>query len=292
MNSFFQLFHINRAHFIAIIIVSFLFFLGNGQFDLFDNSETHYTRVSQEMVATGDYINLSFNGEPWFVHPPLYFWTTSIITKFFGWEPGVLRFQEAFFSTGIVLLTYLLANLFFGSAIAIGASLICATSLYIIILGKLAIFDAHLYFFMMMSLYIILSYLYLDKRRGWWMIAAGVATGLGILSKGPIALVQQLLILFPFILVTKQYHFLRSFWVWLGIIVSLLVPSPWYAHQLLHHGMPFLMRHYVTILGIDFLEWLKIKKALGITTLLFYLVFSLGLHGYHILFGDFLNQRY
>ena len=239
MNSFIKRFKIEKRHLLAIFFVSFLFFLGNGQFDLFDNSETHYTRVTQEMVQSGDWLNLSYNGKPWYVHPPLYFWTTSIITSVFGWSETVLRFQGNLFSMGCVMMTYLIAQLFFGPSIALGSALIFGSSIYIIAIGKLAIFDAHLYFFMLLSLYIILDHIHSKKIKAHFILFAGIATGLGVLAKGPIALVQQLLFLFPYLIYLKRWDLFKSKWVWGTIAISILLPAPWYAHQLLHHGKPF-----------------------------------------------------
>ena len=110
--NFLELFHIKKSHFFVLLLVSLLFFLGNGQFDLFDNSETHHTRVTQEMAQTGDLLNLSYNGKPWYVHPPLYFWLTTASTHVFGWSETVLRFQSALFSSFNVFLTYLIGHLF------------------------------------------------------------------------------------------------------------------------------------------------------------------------------------
>jgi len=239
MNAFLSLFKIEKKHFLAILFVSILFFIGNGQFDLFDNSETHYTRVTQEMVETGDWLNLSYNGKPWYVHPPLYFWTTSIITNIFGWSEPVLRFQGSFFTMGCVIMTYLIAHLFFGSTIALGSALIFGTSIYIIAIGKLAIFDAHLYFFMLLSLYLILDHLHRKDTKPYFILVAGIATGLGVLAKGPISLVQQLLFLFPYLLYLKDWTRFKSPWVWATIGIAIAIPAPWYAHQLIHHGKPF-----------------------------------------------------
>ena len=190
------------------------------------------------MNTNSDYLNLSFNGDPWFVHPPLYFWLSSAITKLVGFSPAILRFQEALFSTGVIIITYLIAKLLFNPIIALRASLILVSSLYIIIIGKLAIFDTHLHFFTLLSLYLIL-YVIITNRQHWLFITAGIATALGILSKGPIALVHQLIILLPFIAIIRQWTLFKSVWLWLGLLVSLLIPSPWYIHQLVHHGQAF-----------------------------------------------------
>lgn len=236
---FFDKLSLPKRHLAALLLVCSLFFIGNGQFELFDNSETHYTRVAQEMDSSKDYLNLYFNGKNWFVHPPLYFWQTNIMTSFLGWSNTVLRLQSAIFSSLSVFTLYFLGRLFFMRHTAIIASIIFGTSFYIIALGKLAIFDAQLYFCMLISLYFILRFIHDDRHRSKWMIYAGLFTGIGILTKGPISIVQQLLFLGPYILLIKRVDILKNKNLWIGALIAILIAAPWYTHQLMVHGKPF-----------------------------------------------------
>ena len=92
---------------------------------------------------------------------------------------------------------------------------------------------------MLLSLYIILDHFHHKNTKPYYILAAGVATGLGVLVKGPIALVQQLLFLFPYIIYLKRWDFFKSRWIWATIAIAILIPAPWYVHQLIHHGKPF-----------------------------------------------------
>ena len=72
-----KFFRLSRSHFLALTgLCFFLFAFGNGLYTLFDSSETHYATVAREMVRAGNWLTLTFNGSPWFVHPPFYFWWT------------------------------------------------------------------------------------------------------------------------------------------------------------------------------------------------------------------------
>ncbi len=236
---FFDKLSLPKRHLAALLLVCSLFFIGNGQFELFDNSETHYTRVAQEMDHSKDYLNLYFNGNNWFVHPPLYFWQTNVITSIFGWSNTILRLQSAFFTSLSVFTLYFLGRLFFMRHIAIMSAIIFGTSFYIVSLGKLAIFDAQLYFCMLSSLYFILRFIHADTQQLKWMMYAGVLTGIGILTKGPISIVQQLLFLGPYIVLIKRMDILKNKYLWGGGLIALLIAAPWYAHQLIIHGKPF-----------------------------------------------------
>ena len=66
MNQFLNYFNVTGRHALIIIAVAVSFFIGNGQFDLFDNSETHYTRMIQEIHAYDFTITRSFCGDQFY----------------------------------------------------------------------------------------------------------------------------------------------------------------------------------------------------------------------------------
>ena len=59
----------------GLLIASFCLNLYQlGAPSLFDQDESEYAQIAVEMVRTGDPVTLHVNGEPWYVHPPLYMW--------------------------------------------------------------------------------------------------------------------------------------------------------------------------------------------------------------------------
>ncbi len=232
-------FHIPFKDLLILVLTGcFLFLIGNGNYTLFDNSEAHYARVAQEMATTGDYLNLRFNGDLWFVHPPLFFWITAAFCSIFGWTEFNLRLFEGLFGIGGGLITYLMARFFMGNRVATHSPLILMTSLYYIVLSRLAIFDTLLNFFILGSLYCFLAAFYSEKKALYLNIGA-VLTALAVLTKGPIGLVHQILIIVPFLLWKRNLNFLwEKVWI-LPWILFLVVATPWYIHHLIVHGQPF-----------------------------------------------------
>ncbi len=225
---------------ICIIVVGiFLFLLGNGQYTLFDNSETHYSRVAQEMVQTGDYLSPHFNGQAWHVHPPLYFWLLATHCQVWGWSEFQLRLIEGLCAIGSLLVLYQIGISFFDRRIALLATLMWASSLYTIVMARLAIFDMVLNVGMLLTLYGALMALYNPQKSKRYWLLAGIASGVAVLTKGPIGWLQPALAFFSFLFFKKKGAILKTINFWLGIATSFLIVVPWYARQLFVYGRPF-----------------------------------------------------
>lgn len=277
-----QYFSIRKIHLLVLGVLCFFFFiLGNNNFTLFDNSETHYARVSQEMANTGNYLTLTFNGEPWFVHPPLYFWMTQVTAPLFDWSPFGLRLQEGVFGFGVILLTYLLGQLFFSQSIGFTAALILATSLYFIVMARLAIFDTHFLFFTLLSTYCYLIGIEKTAYRHLAFLIAAISVVLAVLVKGPFGLIHPALMLIPFLAYKRRLSLLISKEFLLSLVLIFVLASPWYIYELSKLALLFLISRFGITPGIAFLAWWKAKQGLGIFIFAYCPHFFLGYFIYH-----------
>src|SRR5579884_463589 len=84
-----------RAGLIGAVIAALVTIPGLGTGTLWDNSETAYGEVAREILLTHDWIVMHFNGAPWFVQPPLYFWLAALFAKAFGVSTFALRLPAA-----------------------------------------------------------------------------------------------------------------------------------------------------------------------------------------------------
>ena len=216
-----------------------LFMVGNGNYTLFDNSEPHYSRVAQEMVASGDYLTPHFNGHVWHVHPPLYFWLLSAHCSVWGWSDFQLRVIEGVCAIAGLLVVYQIGKEFFNRRTGLLAAVVLAASLYYVVLARLAIFDMVLNTCLLVSIYGVLKALHHSDRSTRYWLLAGVSGGLAVLTKGPIGWVQPALAFLPFIAWQKRWAIFKDSRFWIGVAVSLAIAVPWYAHQLMHYGKEF-----------------------------------------------------
>jgi len=229
-----------RNHILIIVAVGILMFLaGNHTATLFDNSEPHYAHVAKSMADSGNYLTLQFNQENWYVHPPLYFWATAFIGDTFGWTEFNLRFIEGVFGILGCILTYLLARRVFSGRVALYSALILGSSLYYMIISRLAIFDTPFNFFILLCIYFFFCAYDDPEAKGKYFLFYAISCGLAVMTKGPFGLLQPGMIIVPFLLYKRNLKFLWDLKVLGAFIVFMGLISPWYIHQLMTHGHAF-----------------------------------------------------
>jgi len=229
---------------LLLAAAALLFFtLGLGRGSLWDQDEPRYTDIAWQIVERGDPITLYHNGEPWFVHPPLYMWLVAATGALVGFSEFTARIWTALFGAAGVLMTFLLGRRLYGARAGLVAALIVMTTLEYFVLSRLAIFDAVLVTFMLAALYMVLAAEELSppgRRRAlrWAFVWAGLAT----LTKGPIGLLLPAMVV-------------GAWWLWRGVLRERLRTMPpdgvllyaliglsWYALETARYGLPFLQR--------------------------------------------------
>lgn len=236
----YKLKNIFKNHFFLIILLGFfLFMLGNNNFTLYDNSETNYSAVAKEIVNTGDYLTMHYNGENWYIHPPLYFWINSTFCEIFGWNEFNLRLPEAIFGILGLFAIYLITSLFYSKKTALYSSIILGTSLVYFVISRLAIFDTLLNTFILFSVYFFLKAYLNPQKKGFYFFLFAISCFLGVMTKGPIGLVHPCAVIVIFLFFKKDLKFLLDKKVALNFLLFLALTCPWYIHQLLVNGEPF-----------------------------------------------------
>ncbi len=165
---------------------------GLGAGTLWDNSETTYGEVAREILLSNDWIVLHLNTFPWFVQPPLYFWTAALFAKIFGVSELTLRLPSALATIATSAAVGYVAARVATPRAAVLAALAVSTFLMQAVVGRLAIMDA------MLDLAVAVAIL------GWFMVVrtgegrcwlpAWVALACGTLAKGLVAPVLVLLV--------------------------------------------------------------------------------------------------
>src|SRR5690242_12398454 len=89
-----------------LIFFSFFFFYRLDYNTLASWDEAWYGSIAREIVRTGDFIKMMWNGQPYFDHPPMGFWLMSISYKIFGINEFSTRFPSAVLGLGAVVLIY------------------------------------------------------------------------------------------------------------------------------------------------------------------------------------------
>jgi 4-amino-4-deoxy-L-arabinose transferase-like glycosyltransferase len=219
------------------------FFLGLGSTALWDQDETKYAGLAREMVRSGEWFTMRWNGEDWFVHPPLYPWLVAITGAAFGFSEFVVRFYAAFFAAAAVALTGLMGRGLYGERTGLYAAVILATTLQWFGQARLAVFDSMLFFLITLGVWCWWRGYHgaPDVRRRWYLLAFASA-GIGTVVKGPVAGALPALALAAYLGARRDLGRIREL-PWLaGLTLYAAIGLSWYVAEYLRHGAPFLRR--------------------------------------------------
>jgi 4-amino-4-deoxy-L-arabinose transferase-like glycosyltransferase len=189
-----------RRNFLLLLLGGFLSFsLFSGTTPLFDWDEVNFAESAREMLETGDYLVVQIDYEPFWEKPPLFLWMQAASMKVFGVNAFAARFPNALIGVATLAVIFI-----FGSRIVSRRFAWITCGFY------LATFLPHLYFKSgiidpTFNLFIFLGIIFLIgfeltprefQKNCRYPLYAGLFTGLGVLTKGPVALLVTALIYF------------------------------------------------------------------------------------------------
>ena len=179
-----------------LLLLSLLFLAGLAAIALWTRplipiDETRYVSAAWEMWLRGDFLVPYKNGVPYSHKPPFMFWMFHAGWALFGvndWWPRVVL---PLYSAGAMVLTYLLARRLWPQRADLGghAALVLASALLWIVFSTSIMFDVLLAFWVLVGMHGVLAAAE-GKRRGFVML--GIAIGMGVLTKGPVILLNLL----------------------------------------------------------------------------------------------------
>jgi 4-amino-4-deoxy-L-arabinose transferase-like glycosyltransferase len=147
----------------------------------FSPDETNYSQVAREMLETGDLVVPYLDGHAWFNKPPLAYWLLAAAFTLLGWGfPAAVLLN-----TLLTALTAIVLLLHTGGSERPRAGVLAAVAYLTMALpltiARTALTDPALVLCTTAAVALLVS-----RRRG-GATAAGVALGLGVLAKGPVA---------------------------------------------------------------------------------------------------------
>ena len=236
-----------RAALVGAVIAAIVTLPGLGIGTLWDNSETAYGEVAREVLLYHDAVVMHFNGAPWFIQPPLYFWLAALCAKLLGIGTLAMRLPSALASIATGALVGYGTCRIAGFRAGIYASVVLSTSVMQAIVGRLAIMDALLDLFVAAAIFALFASLQpedwrlsIARRRAAAWYWAWIAMALGVLAKGPVALVIPLLVVVAWLFWEARdgrVIVLPGPRAWLGAIALFLsIVAPWFVLSQLRVG--------------------------------------------------------
>jgi 4-amino-4-deoxy-L-arabinose transferase-like glycosyltransferase len=189
--------------------------------------EARYAEIPRQMLVAGNWLVPTLHREPYLDKPPLLYWLVMTSYSLFGVHDWAARLVPCTATFLTLLVTFLWGRRVLGERGGFLAGMILCLSPRYVQLGRMLTMDSLLCLFVVSAL----AGAHLALRGpgfGWRLwLASALACGLGLLTKGPIALV---LVAAPALLRLLQREAPRpSLTAWLAYgMVSLGIAAPWF----------------------------------------------------------------
>ena len=190
---------------VLLLLCSLTFLAGLGGPAITDSDEAFYAEAAREMVATGDWITPHFNDQERFQKPILFYWLTAATYTIGGISETTARLWSALSGVGLVLVTFAVGRRWYGDGPGFVAGAITATSFGVFWMARQSLPDLPVTFFIIVATWAAIEAVTeqpgrqeagkpgssearkVGSRR--WLLLAAAAMALGLLTKGPVAVV-------------------------------------------------------------------------------------------------------
>ncbi len=191
-------------------------------------SEARYAEIARIMAETGDWITPWFDyGVPFWGKPPLSFWLEAMSFRLFGVSEFAARLPSWLVNIGVLALIYNVTRNIAGHRRALGAALIYSTMALSFMMSGAVLTDPFLVLGTTLSLVSIILALRTSHSKWRWYFFVGLA--IGLLAKGPLALVLVGGPLFVWVLWRRKWSDLYRRIPWFrGLVLSAIIATPWY----------------------------------------------------------------
>jgi 4-amino-4-deoxy-L-arabinose transferase-like glycosyltransferase len=222
------------------------YFVDLGGSSIWDANEAFYVETPREMMERGDYISPTFNYEPRLNKPVLSYWVVAGFYHVFGVSVAVQRLPFAIGAIVMIAAAFFIA---YAAAPADGAgaggrrldaalwsALGLAITPRLLMFSRRIFIDVYIAMFMGLTLlFFALSERYPERRRRYlvWMY---VAVGLGVLTKGPVAILLPGAVFAAYLLAHRELGRIRDMMLPIGAAIVAAIVVPWYAALYMRHG--------------------------------------------------------
>lgn len=213
----------------AVLFIPFL-----GRVHLFDWDEINFAEAAREMLVTGDYMTVRINYSPFWEKPPLFIWLQALSMNLFGVNETAARLPNAVCGIVTLLLIYSAGRKIYSEKFGLFWVLAYAGSILPFFYFKTGIIDPWFNFFTFLSVYFLILFTHRrSSREGWrYITLSAAAAGLGILTKGPVALLLLVLTVTVYLVINKFRFPISWYHIGLFIVVLCLVGGFWFLLQI------------------------------------------------------------
>lgn len=217
------------AFWIVLAVTVFLFFFRLGDRSFRNPDEGRYAEIAVEMVKTGDWVEPQLYGVGYLRKPILFYWLVAASFKIFGFSEWAARFVPVGFGVLGVLITFFFTRRVFDQKTAFIASLVLATNVLYLQIGRYLLIDMVFSFFLVAALYLFYLATHEAKHKTRFYELFYLCIGLAFLTKGLAAVAIVGFVCFVYLTLTGQWtRTLREMYLGRGIVIFLAIVLPWF----------------------------------------------------------------
>lgn len=193
-----------------------------------DTTEARYAEIARKMLETGNWITPQFDyGVPFWAKPPLHTWVSAFGMKVFGVGHFGARLPILLLSLATLAVTFMLMKYRNGADQALVAVTVLTSSLLFFGASAFVMTDMALVLGTTLCMAGFFVCVTAPDRVGWgYLFFFGLAVGL--LAKGPVAVVLTGIPLFLWLALGNRWFVLKRLPWRLGVLLTILLSLPWY----------------------------------------------------------------
>ena len=223
-----------RGFLYLLAVLALLRLVLNCLMPLMDPSEARYALICRIMAESGNYLEpklihdgvlMNFEGKP-----PLSFQAGAVACRVFGTNLFAVRLPSFLFAAGLLAVLYGAVRRIKGESIAQLGVLLTLSSPVFFLYAGMCMTDMALAFCVCSAVFAYMVFDHETVRRNKKLASVGffAALALGMLVKGPVALVMAGLPVFLFVLLGNRWRDLKNHAWLLGFAAFFLIAAPWY----------------------------------------------------------------
>jgi 4-amino-4-deoxy-L-arabinose transferase-like glycosyltransferase len=256
--------NVNTRYQLFIFLLALIFFVPFlGGVHLFDWDEINFAESAREMILSKDFLTVQINYQPFWEKPPLFIWMQVLSMKIFGINEFAARFPNAICGIFTLLVLFNIGKKIYSQQFGFLWVIVYLGSILPHFYFKSGLIDPWFNLFIFCGLYFMIEYWQQwekDKippfsKRLICASLSGLFIGLGVLTKGPVALLLFALT----VIIYLSIQFFRKQWKLSQISAHLLPLSTWIIIFSLTGGFWFILQifngNYKII--VDFIQYQK-----------------------------------
>lgn len=227
----------NFLLFISILLILPLFFYKLGQTSLVSWDEAWYGEIARNIIKSGNIINLTWNGNPYFDHPPVGFWLMALTYKIFGVNEFWTRLPSAASGIISIIILYLLGKKLFNPLVGLSSSIALSSAIWFIFRSRSGNLDIILTMFFLLTF--LLAIMASEKKK--YLLPLSISLSLLFLTKTmvPLAIIPALVLIFykSRLYRLKEYIF--------PTILFFIIAGSWFITQIIQY--PNFIQNYLGV---------------------------------------------